>query len=136
MNHGTDCQTCTFIVSTNHIEVTPLQELKAQFSIVELGYFTMPNWSGHSMFYLFKCPHCGDLQRSYVHGFDAHLVCYDCQGDYYVSGKRFYENDGRVSPPSFWQQLKFLFELRKRMKDADRLKAQVSIHTDGAPIKS
>ncbi len=45
--------------------------------------FTMPGWTGHSGFYLFRCESCGHISVDYPHGYTGfglmYLRCDNCQ---------------------------------------------------------
>lgn len=50
---------------------------------VFVGKFTMPNWVGHSGFYLFKCQKCESVNVDYPPGYTAYgllyLQCDNCK---------------------------------------------------------
>lgn len=71
--------------------------------ILEIGRFTLPDWSGHSMWYAFLCPSCGEIKKDYVHGHRPYLSCKSCRVKVKVTGKRFYIDSGQKYPSLFAQ---------------------------------
>ena len=84
--------------------------------IVELGLFTLPDWRGHAMWYLFECPECLTLSRDYLHGYRLYLACKECGTRWSVNQKRFYDTNGMTPPPSEWQQFRELWRRRKEYR--------------------
>lgn len=80
------CSDCSFVQDkkTLFIFLVP-RELKEKATARPLffGKFTMPGWSGHSGFYLFKCGSCNQVSVDYPHGYTSSglifLRCDHCQ---------------------------------------------------------
>ena len=85
-------------------------------SILELGHHTMHLWRGHAMFYLFLCPNCGAYAVDYLHGMTLYMSCDACDARIPLTQERFYEERGGEPPPSFFEQLKSLWRLRKELR--------------------
>jgi len=68
--------------------------------IVDMGYFSLADWTDHSNFYLFQCPDCKHFSVDYIHGYTSDgfrsglyfLICEHCDFRLIVYGKKFYEN--------------------------------------------
>ena len=71
-HRDSECRECSFV---NDVEtlfaflVSREQKQQATSKPLFVGKFTMPGWSGHSGFYLFKCLECGDVNVDYPHGY-------------------------------------------------------------------
>jgi hypothetical protein len=104
--HRKECKECIFVASIECIAVTRnqrekctptfLEMIRAMFNsesiedrIIELGYFSLPGWSGHLMFYLFYCTNCHKTRVSSRHGYEGSLRCGDCGLYTSLRGKRF-----------------------------------------------
>ena len=141
-----ECPKCTWVADKSFIRRTPEQQeaatmspgkyLKAAFRlahredfVVALGLFTLPGWSGHNMWYLFECPDCQELSHDYLHGHRLYLVCDNCDARWQVQQGRFYEDSGLPKPPTFWQQLRMLREMQRRLN----AEPKVRIHRDRLP---
>ncbi len=77
-------------------------------TIRELGYFTLPDWTGHLMWYGFICSQCGETNCDYCHGHDPYLKCQSCGANLHLRSKRFYANDGRAYPAAWRQALEMI----------------------------
>ncbi len=125
------CGQCTFVANGDSIVVTKEQQEQAQRPgenlsvsertlklceryIVELGLFTLPDWPGHSMWYVFQCPDCDALVRDYTHGHRLYIKCCMCEFHWNLQGKRFFQQAGLPELPTWLQQFKELWKLRKR----------------------
>ena len=134
-SHDADaCGQCTFVADRDFIVVTPAQRQQAEVtladklrsrvglydledSIVFIGRFTMPGWTGHNAFWLFTCPGCRRQDVDYLHGFDLYLKCHHCGSPVHVLGDRFYEEADTPKPPTDEQirkEAKRLAELWER----------------------
>lgn len=80
------CTECSFVQDkeTLFIYLVP-RDLKDKVTNKPMffGKFTMPGWTGHSGFYLFKCKACGEVSTDYPHGYTDYglmfLCCDHCQ---------------------------------------------------------
>lgn len=77
---------CTKCIFANDLEdmldnlVSKKQKDKAdKGKVVSVGKFTMPDWSGHLNFYLFRCPSCQEMIVNYPHGSGIHVNCLNCR---------------------------------------------------------
>ena len=127
--HDADvCGQCTFVANPDCVvvtrqqreqaELTPGKLLKAlgrlydlEDSIIPLGRFTMPRWSGHNMFWLFVCPECQEQSLDYLHGRHLYLTCKHCKNSVVVKGARFYEEACAPRPMSSQKEAQHLKEL-------------------------
>lgn len=98
--------------------------LDPEDTIKELGYYALPGFSGHLMWYGFICPICGGENCDYIHGYDAHITCRLCGVNIYVRSKRFYTNDGRPAPRP-WRDLYHLWRMSRRMKKVDNIDSEI-----------
>lgn len=77
------CTQCTFAKDREYMLdnlVSKEQKDKADKGrVVSVGKFTMPGWSGHLNFYLFKCPSCQEMVVNYPHGGGNHINCLECR---------------------------------------------------------
>lgn len=132
MHDADACGECTFVPNVSFIRVTDEQRTRVaetlsqavarlfgfgswEDSILELGRYTMPRWVGHSMFYLFLCPNCGAYAVDYLHGMTLYMSCDACDAHIPLTQKRFYVERGGELPPSFFEQLRSLWRLRKEL---------------------
>ncbi|MEX2090540.1 MAG: hypothetical protein WD989_00175 [Candidatus Paceibacterota bacterium] len=83
-----------------------------------VGFFTLPNWVGHSGFYLFKCPDCGNLCIDYPHGYHEngclYVRCERCDFTTTFYPDKYgdvYERENIVAPSSVWQEIKHLLKI-------------------------
>lgn len=77
----TGCTECTFAYSLQAIVDTASEKSKkraASGKVVDMGQFTMPNFSGHIEFYLFKCSSCNQLSANYCPGGGVFVYCNHC----------------------------------------------------------
>ena len=66
-----------------------------------IGKFTMPDWTGHSSFYLFRCKHNGTVVVDYPHGYTTLGSCYlrcVCGAKIILTNKEDYERDNIAVP--------------------------------------
>ena len=127
------CGRCTFVADADFIVVTSAQRQQAEVTlakklrslaglydledtIIPLGRFTLPGWSGHLMFWLFTCGDCQTQSVDYLHGYRLYLKCQRCGVHLSVRGARFFEEAGVPLPPSEWQMLKHDWRLRRARK--------------------
>lgn len=114
------CSDCTFVADTGTL--LTLRD-KASHKPEFVGKFTMSGWTGHSGFYLFKCPDCEDICVDYPHGYCEngclYIRCDRCQfrivfypGQY----KDVYKRENVIAPLTFWEELKCLWRDRKELK--------------------
>ena len=73
-----------------------------------VGKFTMPDWTGHSGFYVFRCQECESVCVDYPHGYNQHgriyLRCNDnsCRQTLVLEPRKardIYEREKVVAPP-------------------------------------
>lgn len=112
---GHECPDCQFVAHRSCIVVTPSQRGRARITlgmllksylrmisledhVISLGRFTMPEWSGHAMWYLFHCLECETFSIDYLHGYShsGHLFlrCDECKQRWIVKKERFYHDNG------------------------------------------
>ncbi len=121
---GHECSDCKFAPDSGAIltffvprELRDLAGNKPVF----VGKFTMGGCTRPSGFYLFRCPDCGDTCIDYPHGYRSNGRLYiQCDrgrveiilppGKY----KDVYKREKVVAPPTFWEELKSLWKLKKR----------------------
>ncbi|MBI2674197.1 MAG: hypothetical protein HYX22_00455 [Candidatus Yanofskybacteria bacterium] len=74
-----ECKECAFVQDGESLFTffvsRDLKE-KATEKPVFVGKFTMPNWIGHSGFYIFRCKECGEVSVDYPHGYTDHGLMY------------------------------------------------------------
>ena len=76
---GHECKDCTLVASTEAIYVNPKVVRNATVKPVFIGFFTLPEWTGHISFYIFKCPKCEMVSLDYPHGYtDFGLLYLEC----------------------------------------------------------
>ena len=70
-----------------------------------IGKFHMPDWVGHSGFYLFKCKNCENVSVDYPHGYTGfgliYLSCNMCDENLLLEAfeeKAIYEREGVPAP--------------------------------------
>ena len=124
--HNSDaCGSCTFVanresiyVSTEQVEsvVSTGSLRKREKSILSIGRFTLPQWPGCAVWYLFQCPGCDEISRDYVHGYHARLTCQSCGFYWELRGAHFFRDAGLPEPLSFLAQIRELWEMKKRLK--------------------
>lgn len=132
-SHDADaCGQCTFVAHKDCIVVTPAQRAQAEVTlgkvlrahlglydleetIIPLGRFTMPGWTGHGMFWLFTCPECQLPAVDYLHGYRPYLRCPLCDVRLSVNGARFYEAAGLPLPPTRAQEKEYLRERKRQL---------------------
>ena len=132
--HDADaCGHCTFVADKSFIYYTAAQRDAAGVSlgklirwcwgagdpedtIIELGRFTLPGWHGHAMFYLLECRDCYEPFVDYTHGYHLYLKCPHCDVRRFVSQPRFFREAGLPQPPSFWQELGYLWRRRRGLR--------------------
>lgn len=121
-----ECSECSFVPDAGALlvfvvpkEIRDRANHKPEF----VGKFTMPGWSGHSGFYVFKCPECDEVRIDYPHGYcengRIYIRCDKCRFQivFYPGKYRdVYEREGVVMPPTFWEELKHLWRKRNRKK--------------------
>ncbi|MBI2058010.1 MAG: hypothetical protein HYT63_03470 [Candidatus Yanofskybacteria bacterium] len=122
-----ECPKCTFVADAESIFVGWSSTVKVGKDPKLVGCFTMPNWSGHSNFYLFSCPVCGVDSVDYPHGYTndgirnglLYLICQNCKEVKLLYDKDIYEALGMPAPPSFWEVLKQIWTMRKKLKGSE-----------------
>lgn len=126
---------CTYVGNRAFIHVTKQQQdaaqhtlgriLKAMFGllnleslIVPIGRFTLPQWTGCHVWYLFHCVACKEMSVDYLHGHDLYLTCQNdaCGTHWHVRGKLFYELAGMPPPPTPAQERKMRKEIMQRIR--------------------
>ena len=77
------CTKCTFAKDREYmldnLISKKLKNKANEGKIVSVGKFTMPGWSGHLNFYLFRCPSCQEMVVNYPHGKGIHVSCLKCR---------------------------------------------------------
>ena len=71
---ATACKKCTFAQSKDKI-------LEAWIGVPKnyyLGQFTMPGFTGHLPFFVFKCDNCSEFFADYPHG-GGYVICTECK---------------------------------------------------------
>lgn len=133
------CQDCSFVQDkqTLFTFIVP-RELKERATKRPsfVGMFTMPDWAGHSAFYLFKCRECDSVSVDYPHGYTSQgrifLRCDNCREKLVLHPFRnrdIYKRDKIHIPtePSFLKQIKNLWKNRPTNEDRKRHKALISV---------
>lgn len=124
-HHTTGCKQCSFVSDAEALlvfSVTRERRASANHDPAFVGMFTMPKWSGHSGFYLFKCQSCGNVCVDYPHGYTGagylYLRCGNCRYQIVLTSehKNIYEREKMVVPPSPWRMLWTLFLNRKKLR--------------------
>ncbi len=131
--HDADaCGECTFVANADCIVVTPAQRKRAEVTlgkllrgalrlydledtVIALGKFMLPGWTGHGVFWLFTCPECQQQGVDYLHGHRLYLRCPSCQASWHVTGDRFYEAANLPKPPSRREEEAYLRERRRQL---------------------
>ena len=88
--------------------------------VVEVGTFTLSNWTGHSKFYLFLCPECKKISLDYPHGYASdglrggllYLNCQFCGFQLLLYKKRFYQESGLQAPESLLKYIRNILKVR------------------------
>jgi len=90
---------------------------KREDLVIEIGRFTLPQWSGCLPWFLFACHSCGQLSLDYLHGYEVYLSCQreECRTSFRMRGARFYQAAGLPLPPSEQQLRRMRKELRRRL---------------------
>ena len=123
---GHECSECRFVPDAGTLlafvvtkEVRDRAAKKPEF----VGKFTMPNWVGHSGFYVFKCPECGEVCVDYPHGYCEngciYIRCDTCPFRIVFYPDRYrevYKREGVVAPPTVWEELRSLWKNRNKIK--------------------
>lgn len=125
------CTSCKFVQDkeTLLLYIIPREfRAKATEKPLFVGLFTMPGWTGHSAWYLFKCKDCGSVVVDYPHGYRGsflYLHCGSCSSELILDGRyrEIYEREGAPAPPSLLEWLKYLWKHRPTRKDRERQKA-------------
>ena len=122
-HRNTECKECTFASNIEELLVFNVpKEMrdKANHRPEFIGKFTMPGWTGHSGFYLFKCEVCQEICVDYPHGYRGngclYLRCGQCGYEIVLTPRKYgdvYKRDNVVPPPTFWKMIKTLWALRK-----------------------
>lgn len=100
----TNCTECSFVSDADTLfmfNITREQKERASHNPEFVGKFTMPGWTGHSGFHLFKCQECGTVCVDYPHGYTdnglLYLRCKDCRTNLVLRPKEeraIYVNEG------------------------------------------
>lgn len=112
-HRNTECKECTFVQDMATLLAFMVPKEVREMATEEpkdCGVFTMPGWSGHSHFYLFKCKACRKVVVDYPHGYHGeywYLRCGECAFALDLSSSKFrsiYEdNNGFV--PKFREEI-------------------------------
>jgi hypothetical protein len=123
------CKECSFVQDKETLLLWVISretKEKATTKPFFVGKFTMPDWIGHSGFYLFKCQSCGHVSVDYPHGYThcglMFLRCDNCKKQFpleVTEEKAIYEREHvyipkptiekRVSKFGFWEFLRDYF---------------------------
>jgi len=122
-----ECPECVFVANREGIFLCWKRKVKAERQPKLLGCFTMPDWSGHSEFYLFRCLACGAGSVDYPHGYAndgtrdglLYLSCQNCGSTRPLYKKETYEALGAPAPPDFWGVIRQIRAMRKRVGDLE-----------------
>ncbi|OGN01906.1 MAG: hypothetical protein A3I26_02800 [Candidatus Yanofskybacteria bacterium RIFCSPLOWO2_02_FULL_43_10] len=130
-----ECSDCTFVADAGNLLTYFVPREKrdsAGNKPVFVGKFTMTDWAGHSGFYLFKCPDCGDVCVDYPHGYRdngcLYIRCGRCRFEIILSPGKYkdiYRREQVVSPPTVLQELRGLWKARKQIKDLRRTAGEI-----------
>lgn len=115
------CPDCTFVTDFDPPSFpNTVQKLvkKAGKKPKFCGLFTMPGWSGHNGFYVFRCQECRQLSIDYPHGYTGdglrsgllYLRCGICDYQSLIYDKKIYAFQGISAPPSLWKIFKRLLK--------------------------
>lgn len=107
--------------------------LNAEDTVKELGYYALPGFTGHLMWYGFICTDCGEESCDYVHGYDAYITCQSCGTNLHVRSKRFYTNDGRPAP-SRRRELLDLWRMSRKLKRTKRISEIEAVEAMGVRV--
>lgn len=106
------CTECTFVSDKETILVFKVdRQLKKTVNHIPIfvGNFTMPQWVGHSGFYLFKCKECrvvcSDSPHGYTDGGYMYLCCDNCRRQLVITesdawGREIYVKENLAMPPT------------------------------------
>lgn len=120
------CDDCTFVANSESIFAGWTHKTESSEKPRRLGCFTLPNWNGHSDFYLFKCSACGVACVDYPHGYTSdgvrdgllYFSCHSCEAIKPLYDKEIYKSSGLPSLPTFWDVLKEAWAMRKMLKNS------------------
>lgn len=121
-HRNTECKECVFVQDEKTLLTFFVsREIKerATEEPVFVGKFTMPGWTGHSGFYLFRCKECEEVCVDYPHGYTdfglMYLRCGRCEEACsleVVEMKSIYERDGiHIPKPTREERMKELNEM-------------------------
>ena len=121
-----ECPDCTFVANEGSI-FTGWVSKKIGKNPELVGCFTMPNWVGHSNFYIFSCSLCGNNSVDYPHGYTSdgirsgllYLSCQICRAVKPLYDKDIYKASGVPTPSSFWEVLKQTWAMKKKLKGSE-----------------
>ena len=130
-----ECSECSFVPDAGTLlafvvsrEVRDRTGQKPEF----VGKFTMPGWTGHSGFYVFKCPECDDVRIDYPHGYCEngclYIYCDKCRFRIVFYPGRYrdvYKREQVVAPPTVWEILKYHWKNRKKFRKARRTNSDI-----------
>lgn len=145
-HRNSGCTECTFVQDkeTLFVFIVPrdLKE-KATNDPLFFGKFTMPGWTGHSSFYLFRCKYDGTVVIDYPHGYTSMGSCYlrcSCGAKLILTKKEDYDRDNIAIPPialgfreNYKNNLK-IFDDLKKSKPMDLSDAVASIEDKGVRV--
>ncbi len=99
------CTECSFVQDKETLLLWVISREAKEKATPEpssIGKFTMPGWTGHSSFYLFRCEYDGTVVVDYAHGYTTFGSCYlrcACGAKLILTKKEDYERDNiAVSP--------------------------------------
>ena len=125
---GHECEVCTFVASKEAIHVDPEIVRSLGWKPVFINFFTLLKWSGHSAFYVFKCPECKQPSIDYPHGYiDFGLLYFNCEKCGSViplevgPNRKIYEREEVPVPPLRLRQRKMNVEQELRAAAAARI---------------
>ena len=122
-----ECSGCSFVPDAGILlsfvverEVRDRANQKPEF----VGKFTMPDWTGHSGFYVFKCPDCDEVRIDHPHGYCEngclYIRCDRCRFRivFYPGKYRdVYKRENVVAPPTTWETFRSLWRNRKKIRE-------------------
>jgi hypothetical protein len=107
-------------------ELTPGRLVRAFFRrqsledlIIPIGRFTLPQWSGCAIWYLFQCRSCYAFGVDYLHGYRVYISCQneDCRTSWHLRQPRFYEAAGLAPPLTLAEQHAALRHMYRRLRN-------------------
>lgn len=102
------CEKCSFVESREQIlayNVSREKRERANSKPSFVGFFTMPDFTDHCSFYIFKCRQCDSLVLDYLHGYTNfglfYLRCGACKSTMPLPPRKYrtvYDREGGPVP--------------------------------------